>query len=258
MWLYETPQNITERKTPAFIIELHDVSPHTWADYAPLVEAFADTPDVRFSHLLVPDYHYRGRFDRYPDFLRTMNRRLQQGDDIALHGYCHLDEAPPPRRPGPFIKRRIRTHEGEFAALTQEQAASRIQAGVDIFRKLGWPLTGFVPPGWVVSRQAREAIRCAGFCYTASARGISRLPEGEFRRVPALVWSARALWRRVLSEGIARAMRFYRADAPVIRLALHPVDMRHARSRAFWWESIRLLRSDRDCLTPVDVAARWS
>lgn len=255
MWPYEKPRKMIEPIAPAFVIELHDVSPHTWSDYEALVEAFAGDPEVRFSHLLVPDYHYRGRFDRYPAFLMKMAERLDKGDEIVLHGYSHLDEAPPPRWPHQFVERRIRTHEGEFAALTHEQAASRIQAGSALFQKMGWPLTGFVPPGWVAGRQARAAIREAGFRYTASALGMKRLPDGAFQRMPPLVWSARAPWRRALSEGVNRFLRFYHAQAPVIRLALHPVDMRHERPRSLWWESIRLLRRYRDCLTKDEVAA---
>lgn len=255
MWPYEKPRKMTEAITPAFVIELHDVSPHTWPAYAPLVDAFANDPEIRFSHLLVPDFHYQGRFDHYPAFLMKMAERLDRGDDIALHGYSHLDEARPPVWPHQVINRRIRTHEGEFAALTREQAASRIEAGVDLFRKVDWPLSGFVPPGWVAGRQARAAIRDAGFHYTSYALGMKRLPDGAFKHMPALVWSSRAPWRRALSEGVSRFMRFYHAETPVLRLALHPVDMRHERPRAFWWESIRLLRRYRDCLTKADVAA---
>lgn len=240
-------KNIPDR--PAMIVSLHDVSPHTWADYRPLLAALDDLPDLRLTQLLVPDFHGHGRIDASAEFCRQMDRRVEAGDELVLHGYRHCDEGPPPRTPGAFLRRRILTHEAEFASLDREQAARRLNEGRSLFRRCGWPLEGFVPPGWQMNETAARLVAEQGFRWTADGGALYRLPEWQRLPVPTLVWSARSAWRRGVFHAV-NATRLWRwQHAPVIRLALHPVDLRHRRSFAFWLRTIRLLHGRRRVLT---------
>ena len=64
---------------------------------------------------------------------------------------------------------------------------------------------------------------------------------------------ARGAWRRGMSRLISeRALREHR-DAPLLRLGLHPVDMRHGFSRAYWLDLLqRLLADGRVPTTKID------
>ena len=61
--------------------------------------------------------------------------------------------------------------------------------------------------------------------------------------------SSRSAWRRHCFERLneARLRRFQHRS--VIRLALHPVDLRHPESRDFWRRTIDTLSEQRRCVT---------
>lgn len=69
---------------------------------------------------------------------------------------------------------------------------------------------------------------------------------------PGLVWSARSSWRRGVSKILSDRREQRWQNAPVIRLGLHPVDMRHDFSRRYWLETLqRLLDAGRTPMTKV-------
>src|SRR5699024_3603675 len=103
---------------------------------------------IRNSLLVVPDFHRQAPVCSDAAFCRALDKRQQLGDELVLHGYTHTDDAPPPRSFREILRRRILTHEGEFAALSWEESTRRIQAGLALCRELGWRVEGFVPPGW--------------------------------------------------------------------------------------------------------------
>ncbi|HEY0229715.1 MAG TPA: DUF2334 domain-containing protein, partial [Dokdonella sp.] len=118
-------------------IAVHDVAPATWPQCAALLALLDEFGAPPVTLLVVPDYHHRGRADADIGFRRAIEGRLARGDEIALHGYFHLDDGPPPRTPGDWLRRRqLTAGEGEFAALSDEHAGRRIAAGLDMFERL--------------------------------------------------------------------------------------------------------------------------
>ncbi|MNR35190.1 hypothetical protein D3C85_1530190 [compost metagenome] len=77
--------------------------------------------------------------------------------------------------------------------------------------------------------------------YTSDSQHLFRLPDFAPIETPGLVWSARSAWRRGVSKLLSdqRVQRWQ--YAPVIRLGLHPVDMRHAFSRHYWLQTLKRL-----------------
>ncbi|MBF3055608.1 DUF2334 domain-containing protein, partial [Pseudomonas aeruginosa] len=64
-------------------------------------------------------------------------------------------------------------------------------------------------------------------------------------------------WRRGLSWALSEQRRRAWRAAPVIRLGLHPVDMRHRFSREYWLRTLRTLLSEgRQPLTKIDWLER--
>jgi predicted deacetylase len=179
--------------------------------------------------LVVPDYHRRGRIDRDPPFLRAVEQRLAKGDEVALHGYYHLDDQATPLGPTAWLRRRFYTAgEGEFAALSSAEAAARRERGLKLLQGLGWPVHGFVAPAWLLSAGSRAALPELPFAYTTTWRAIHRLPDWQTCVSPSLVYSVRSPVRRALSRSWNDWLftRLRQRPAP-LRLGLHPADARY-------------------------------
>ena len=244
---------------PSLLLVLHDVAPHTWADYQPFVEAVDAMGAVPITWLVVPDFHKHNELAAYPEFRRLLDRRVERGDELALHGYFHCDEGPSPETPRDWFMRRIYTHEGEFYRLSRDAALARLHAGIEIFRRYDWPLEGFVAPAWLMSEGTRQALRQLPLSYTSDPHHLYHLPNFTAVDAPGLVWSARSAWRRGLSKLVSDQREQRWQHAPVIRLGLHPVDMRHEFSRTYWLQTLeRLLDEGRMPMTKAGWLAPQS
>jgi len=235
------------------MLVLHDVAPETWPDYRAFVEAVDAMGRVPICWLVVPDFHRRNRLDRHADFRRLLDVRLARGDELILHGYYHADEAPRPRTPRDWFMRRVFTHEGEFYPLDQQESAQRIEQGIRLFERNQWPLHGFVAPAWLLGPGARRALAQTDLTYTSDPGHFFLLPDYTAIDAPGLVWSARSAWRRGMSRLVSEKMLARHREAPVLRLGLHPVDMRHEFSRRYWLDLlVRLLADGREPVTKID------
>lgn len=234
------------------LLVLHDVAPHNWVDYRPFVEAVDALGAVPITWLVVPDFHHQDALPAAGEFQRLLDSRVARGDELALHGYSHSDDQPSPRTPKDWFMRRIYTHEGEFYQLSEAQALERLHKGIEVFRENHWPLHGFVAPAWLMSPGTREALRQLPLSYTSDPQHLYRLPDFTPVAAPGLVWSARSSWRRGVSKILSDRREQRWQNAPVIRLGLHPVDMRHDFSRRYWLETLqRLLDAGRTPMTKV-------
>ena len=117
------------------------------------------------------------------------------------------------------------------------------------FRQLGITPSGFIAPAWLLSSEAEDALRELKCEYTTRLGDVLDLRTG--RRFPAqsLVWSTRSAWRRQMSLAW-NAFLFRRlVSSPLLRISIHPVDLKHAAI----WQQIRELvtraLADREPLT---------
>ena len=210
-------------------ISIHDVAPATQALCSELVELVQSlAPGAPLTLLVVPDYHRRGQIDRAQVFRRWIDKRVERGDELALHGFWHVDDAPPPRSIGGWFARRVLTAgEGEFAALEASEARRRLEAGCEAFRRCGWQPAGFVPPAWQISKAATQVLTEFPFAYVTDHTHVERLSDRRSFRSVALSASTRNAWRRWTSQQwMDVCSRLYR-DAPLLRVALHPADAHH-------------------------------
>lgn len=245
---------VESMSTPGLLLVLHDVAPNTWADYQSFVEAVDALGGVPMTWLVVPDFHKQNHLAAHPDFRRYLCGRLDRGDELALHGYYHCDDGPSATNPRDWFMRRVYTHEGEFYSLSREAALTRLHAGIEVFQRYRWPLQGFVAPAWLMSEGTRLALRELPLSYTSDPQHLYRLPDFTAIDAPGLVWSARSAWRRGISRLVSDQREHRWRHAPVIRLGLHPVDMRHPFSRMYWLQTVkRLLDEGRVPMTKT----RW-
>lgn len=223
------------------MLVLHDVAPETWPAYQPFVEAVDALGAVPITWLVVPDFHRRNALDAHPAFLKLLESRLARGDELVLHGCYHADDAPAPRSLSGWLSRRVYTHEGEFAALDEAQARERLALGMRLFERHGWPLHGFVAPAWLLGDGARRALAGSGLRYTSDRGHFYLLPAFRSLAAPSLVWSAGSRWRRGLSWLFSEQQRRRHRQGPLLRLGVHPVDMRHPFSRSYWLHLLQQL-----------------
>ena len=229
---------------------LHDVAPQTWPDYQPFVEAVDALGSIPITWLVVPDFHHCGSLNGAQAFRQMLDNRVKKGDELALHGYFHADDQPAPRTPYDWFMRRVYTWEGEFYTLSEAQALSRLQQGLQLFERYQWPVQGFVAPAWLMSEGTRRALSKLPLSYTSDPQNLYRLPDFSAVKAPGLVWSAGSAWRRGLSKVVCDVREQRWQDAPLIRLGLHPVDMRHRFSRHYWLETLqRLIANGRNPVT---------
>ena len=207
--------------------------------------------------LIIPNRHHRAPVRDDAAFRRAIDARLARGDEAVLHGMYHVDEEAPPRTVRGFVERRLLTRaEGEFAALSKAAAALRIEAGVALFRSLGWPLAGFVPPAWLAGAAARTALAESAhpFRYMSVRGGIYRLPQWRFERTANLCYSPTNTWRRAWSRLAIRHELRRARHLSLLRLSLHPQDARFPEVMRHWERLVEETLALRRFVTKRDFA----
>jgi predicted deacetylase len=252
MPLPESPQQ-------AVAVAIHDVAPATLSECAELMTMLDEVGATPISLLVVPQFHHGANVADDPRFIAAMNARRARGDELILHGCYHVDEAPAPRDLRGYLERRVATRsEGEFAALDLSQAASRIARGIELFRAKQWPLAGFVPPAWLLGVGARAALAHCGYAfdYVTVRTGIWHLPDWTFESTANLWYSPDTPLRRAISRlAIAHELRRARR-LPLLRISLHPQDVRGSGVVAHWRTLISKALADRAPVTKSEWVRR--
>lgn len=212
----------------AMSVTVHDVAPATQARCERLIEQIEQRGRVPMTLLVVPRYHHQRSTLA---FERWIECRLRAGDELALHGFTHLDEAQPARGIDHLRRRWYTAGEGEFAAIDSESAQQRLEAGRRWFAQRGWPVRGFVAPAWLLGTGAWTALREQPFDYTCTLTRLIKLTGvgTSLRALPgrSIVFSTRAAWRRQASLAWNAALARVQRDAQWMRFELHPGDVEH-------------------------------
>ena len=194
------------------MISIHDVAPSTIAEAEEWRALVAEAVDGPASLLLVP--RYRGRDSWRAGPARAWAReRASGGDEIVLHGWSHT---------------RADGRDGaELAGRRPAQVAALIRDGLAELRAAGLSPEGFIAPAYAQPAGAGDQCRQAGLAWWATRASLAW--EGGRCRLPSLGLGASGPARRALSPAAARAAAGALARAPVVRLDLHPADLRHPR-----------------------------
>jgi predicted deacetylase len=256
---------VPDTEQRALCVSIHDVAPATWPDCLRLWQAVREVADIPLTWLVVPRYH--GVRSESAAFDAALAGLLAQGHELALHGYTHLDTGPPPLSLREAFARRVFTRrEGEFAAIGRAQAQRRLALGCAWFAARGWPVQGFVAPAWLLGEGAWEALRATPFLYTTTLRrfyclrgqdGVSAAEPPPALYAPSLVYSARNAAGRGASRLAMSLGASMLAQAPLVRLSLHPPDARHPALLRHMQQLAESLLAARRPLTKAAFAAQW-
>ena len=239
---------------PALCVVVHDVADARLAGCERVLAAVREVAPVALTLLAVPRFHHAAPTRACEAWLGARSR---QGDELALHGYTHLDEGRP-HGALDRLRRRVYTRgEGEFWDLDADTAATRLRAGIAWFACNGWPLRGFVAPAWLLGPGGWTALHVERFLYTATLRHLHLLRDGGRIASQAIVYSSANAWRRASSIAWAGTLAALQARNPVLRLELHPHDADHAGVRHSWQRLLEHALRERDALTVTQVCERW-
>jgi predicted deacetylase len=226
------------------LVTIHDVTP-ALADECRRLLQLCRQRGILPGLLVVPDWHGEAPLERDLPFVAWLRTLQASGAEIFLHGERH-DEIGLRRGWREELRAFGRTaREGEFLTLRHAEARARIHRGLERFARLGLHPIGFVPPAWLAREDGFRAAADEGLAVSEDERTIRLLAAD--RRIPSPVvrWSARTPLRAYGSVLVARARARLQAAAPVIRIALHPADLRHPACAASivreldWWSARR-------------------
>lgn len=225
----------------SLVVSLHDVSPRTWESCDRILAELRKLGVRSVSLLVIPDHHHRGHFLQDQAFCEWLREQVASGHEAVIHGYYHQR----PAKAGEtwrerFITRSYTAGEGEFFDLSYDAAKELVTRARKEFVEAHLRPCGFIAPAWLLSEEAETALVDLGFAYTTRLRGISDFRRGEVIWSQSLCWSVRAAWRRAVSI-VWNAFLFHRLElTPVMRVAIHPVDLAHPQ---IWGQIQRLIRA---------------
>lgn len=228
------------------MVSLHDVSPLTRAECAEILGQLAALGVPRCSLLVIPDHHRRGHFLADAECVAWLRAQAAAGHELVMHGYYHQRA----RREGESVSAKWTTRiytadEGEFYDLDRPAAAALVSKAREDFRGLGVEPAGFIAPAWLLGAEAEAALRERGCEYTTRLGSVVDWQTSRVWPSQSLVWSVRSAWRRQVSRAWNELLFRRLAASPLLRISIHPVDLRHPQI----WRQIRALiaraRADR-------------
>jgi predicted deacetylase len=210
----------------SLVVSIHDVTPAHASEVARLWAVCA-ARGVMPALLVVPNWHGGWPLHEHPEFVSWLRARVADGAEIVLHGERH-DEVGLPRGLVDAFRALGRTAaEGEFLTLDEAGARDRIERGLRVLRELGLQPIGFVPPAWLAREGCDRAVCAAGLRFTEDQRALRFFPSGRRLDSPVLRWSSRTRARAVASVAVAAGRWRLQRRADLMRVALHPQDLRH-------------------------------
>lgn len=211
------------------LVAIHDVTPALQTECKRLWHLCAAC-GVAPALFVVSNWHGQWPLQRDRQFVHWLRDCEAEGAEIFLHGERH-DEVGTHRGWRDELRAWGRTvREGEFLALDPSDASARIHRGVTLLTRLGLSPVGFVAPAWLAREASYRAAAQAGLTLSEDARGVRIHDRAMVLPAPAVRWSARTTIRARLSAHVAdwRWHMHHRVQhAPLVRMALHPADVRH-------------------------------
>lgn len=211
------------------IASIHDVSPRFESEVDQHLSLLYPYVGNRLAMLVVPNHWGDAPIKPGSPFAARLRSWAGQGIEIMLHGSTHRDETPHRGSADRLRAGFMTAGEGEFLGLSRNEANRRIAEGRSLIEDIiGRPIDGFVAPAWLYGPGAMEAL----------ADNQIRLAEDHFRvwspatgrelsKGPVITWASRSLWRLASSLAAAAALRH--APLDVVRIGVHPPDIRHPK-----------------------------
>lgn len=209
------------------LASIHDVSPRFESEVDGLLDLLRPHVGERLAMLVVPNHWGDAPIVRGSPFATRLRRWAESGVEIFLHGFTHRDDSHH-EAPGQRIRAQFMTaSEGEFLGLSRAEAAKRIANGRSLLEDvIGAPVAGFIAPAWLYGEGAHEALRQAGIPLAEDHFSVWSPTTGtRLARGPVITWASRTRTR--LASSLAAAATLRHLPLEVLRVGVHPPDVRH-------------------------------
>lgn len=235
------------------IVSFHDLHPGSREACRRFIERCSALGVDKLSLLIVPRYHGRPAFTEDPDFVAWLGELAAAGHDLCLHGNLHRAERIEGGLRAQFTGRIYTAGEGEFHRLSEAEAERAVADGLALFQHARLPVYGFTAPAWLISDAARRVLVKSGFLYQTLWDRVELLQTGDSFDAPTLVYSSRSAWRRLASRLWVPFFLRWNRNRPLLRLAVHPVDLEHPAVEAQLYTVLEQALQTRTAVTYRDL-----
>lgn len=218
-------------------VSIHDVSP-AWEREVDVALDLCHEHHVKPALLVVPDFHGRAKLSDHPDYCEKLRALQAKGHEILLHGYYHRADG------GGFFRQKVvSAGEAEFAAVSADEAAKRLDEGERMLRDAGLSIQGFVAPAWSMPKWVLAMLGDRGYGFTEDHLRIYDPAKKTSRPSLVLNFASRTPGRLFSSAAWCRIARPARRVLPA-RIAIHPADVRFAFLRGETESLLRWAKGD--------------
>ena len=231
------------------LVALHDVAPPHLAACQEQRQRLADWGVDRATLLVVPNFHGQHPLSDSPDTVAWLRQRLAAGDEVALHGYHHLQRAPIAGRVDRLRAALFTAGEGECLAQRPEERRHALAAGRDLLERQlpgAGLIKGFVAPAWLEPANFDAELAGSGFRWHETATWVAHRNDGptggdastgptgsigwRHHRGPVIGFATRSRLRLAASLAWAHLLtpaveRIAAGGGTPARVALHPADL---------------------------------
>jgi predicted deacetylase len=227
------------------LASIHDVSPRFESEIDALMDLLRPHVGERLAMLVVPNHWGSAPIVPGSPFAGRLRGWADAGVEIFLHGFYHRDTSGHGRASDKLRARFMTAGEGEFLGLSRAKAAERIDAGRKMIEYVtGRPIAGFVAPAWLYGSGALEALAEAAVPIAEDHMHVWSPASGErLTRGPVITWASRTRVRLASSLAAAAALR--RAPLDILRIGVHPPDVRHPALMRSIGKTLRVARRGR-------------
>ncbi len=226
---------------PKLLVSLHDVSPLTLDDARDAVAliAAAGVPRGALTVLVVPFHDQRIALADDAATLEFLAELATRGATLVTHGYTHRMSGGA-RTPWRWFATRVfARNQGELALCDFAEAASRLDLAAAMFARSGFEPTGFVPPAWLLSRGATDAVAARDYAFVERLGGIVTA-AGTRPLARRLIGWGSLTWVEAMATSAFAWLQTRRPVADT-RVAIHPPDLRRVRTRRSLERTLRHL-----------------
>lgn len=202
----------------SLIISIHDVSPATAEESAWWLERL-EVYGLHATLLVIPGPWRGAAISRRSPLSRKLLAWAEAGHEVSLHGWSHTEAGS-----GGLASRLIARGAGEFAALGSEAARRRLEMGLSVLESNNIPVTGFTPPGWLISPDASRQVRMTGLSYYTTHTAIHDLHRRRKLTVPVVCHRPRSPLARCAAAVVRAGYHLADFTGRDLRLAIHPDD----------------------------------
>lgn len=209
------------------LASIHDVSPRFETEVDELLDLLAGHVGNRLAMLVVPNHWGDAPILPGSPFATRLRNWASNGVEMFLHGYYHRDDGGHANSADRLRASFMTAGEGEFLGLSYKQASDRVAKGRALVEEvIGRNIDGFIAPAWLYGSGALEALRDASIPLAEDHLHVWSPATGrQLARGPVITWASRTRMRLVSSLAAAAALRH--APIDVLRIGVHPPDVRH-------------------------------